>query len=300
MQVLVDLFKKKIFNSPLFYKLRLKYLLPLGIFDKLYIRVPLEDGWKERIQDVMDCPDNQLIKRHPQAGMIRKGKQVMHNGIKVTLGGYYGESIVKMLYQNKGVHEPQEEYAFGEVLKKMPAGGTMIELGAYWSFYSIWFNKEVKDAINYMVEPGLVNMQYGINNFKLNNVYGKFTNAFIGRVDGRQEGIPVICIDDYVTENGITFIDILHSDIQGFEYEMLLGASHTIDDNKIGYIFISTHGDEVHYKCLEFLQSHNFSILCSADAKDTYSVDGLIVARSNSYPGIEMIDISLKTKLITA
>ena len=290
--------KQKGYHSPLVFRIKLKLLLPLGYYDNFFLKVPLDDYWKNRIQDVVDCPDNKLIERYPGAGMVKNGRQVMHNGIVVTLGGYYGTAIVQMLKKNKGVHEPQEEYAFEQVLNTIPDGGTMLEMGSYWSFYSIWFNKRVKDAKNYLVEPAIYNMRYGINNFRINKVKGQFTNAFIGKVSGSQDGIRVICVDDYLAENNIGFIDMLHSDIQGFEYEMLLGASKTIRDHKIGYVFISTHGNEVHYECLNFLQSNDFAILCSADENDTYSLDGLIVARSNKYQGLEKIEISLKTKVI--
>jgi hypothetical protein len=221
----------------------------------------------------------------------------MHNGIFTTLGGYYGEGIVQMLELNKGVHEPQEEYAFELVLQTMADKATMVELGSYWSFYSIWFNKRVKYPKNYMIEPDRFNMKYGMNNFRMNKVQGHFTNAFIGKKSGNIDGKQIICLDDFIVKNNIGFIDILHSDIQGFEYDMLLGATNSIREHRIGYVFISTHGDKVHQACLDILQRNDFKILCSADEKDTYSLDGLIVARSNNYPGIDRIDISLKTKL---
>ena len=288
--------KNNVTNSPFFFKTKLKYLLPLGIYDTKLLRVVLDKDWKNRIQDVVDCPDNKLIKRHPDAGKIKNGKQLMHNGITVTLGGYYGAAIAQMLSLNKGVHEPQEEYAFEEVLKTLKVGATMIEYGSYWSFYSIWFQKKIKNAHSFLVEPNIFNMQYGINNFKINNVKGHFCNAFIGKLSGVQNGIPIICTDDYVATNKIEFIDILHSDIQGFEYDMLLGSTQTIKENKIGYVFISTHGNDVHYKCLHFLEQHNFKILCDADEYETYSLDGLIVASAEHYKGLDKIEISLKRK----
>lgn len=122
----------------------------------------------------------------------------------------------------------------------------------------------------------------------------------MGKISASHDGVRVLSIDDYVAENKIGFIDILHSDIQGFEYDMLLGASKTISDKKIGYVFISTHGNEVHYKCLDMLRANDFKILCNADEQDTYSLDGLIVARSHHYKGIENIKISLKTKTLVA
>ena len=139
-------------------------------------------------------------------------------------------------------------------------------------------------------------MMYGINNFRINKVKGHFTNAFIGKTSGMEKCTPVICVDDYVNENNIEFIDILHSDIQGFEYDMLCGAVNTIRDHKIGYVFISTHGNKVHYECLAFLATNEFIILCNADEEDTYSLDGLIVARHKHYKGMNSIEISLKSK----
>jgi Methyltransferase FkbM domain len=290
--------RNNFFDSNLYFSIKLNFLLPSGLYDKKYINASLEEVWDDRIKDVIDCTDNKLIKRHPDAGKVKNGKQTMHNGIVITLGGYYGEAITQMLYRNKGVHEPQEEYAFNEVLKTMRQDATMLELGSYWSFYSIWFNKMIPKAKNFLIEPEKANMLYGINNFKLNNVKGKFTKAFVGKEAGMNNNIPIICVDDFIADNKIEFIDILHSDIQGFEHDMLLGASKTIKEKKIGYFFISKHGNKVHYECIDFLKLHDFIILCSCDEFDTYSLDGLIVAKYKMYSGIDKLDISLKTKVI--
>lgn len=288
--------KKRVLGSKVFFKHKFRILLPFGFYDNSYLKKPLEKVWEQRIEDVISSPDNLHIERHANAGLIKNGKQVMHNGILITVGGYYGAPITEMLSSNKGVHEPQEEFAFAQVLSTIPTGGTMIELGAYWSFYSIWFNKSISRANNFMVEPELQNLWYGINNFRINNVSGTFTNAFVGKHSGYIENTPIINIDDYVAEKNISFIDILHSDIQGYELDMLMGAAKTIAQNKIGYFFISTHGNKVHYECLDFLKANKIQILFSADEFDTYSLDGLIVAKSAHYKGIEKINISLKTK----
>jgi hypothetical protein len=145
----------------------------------------------------------------------------MHNGIKIYLGSYYGPEFALIFLKSKGVHEPQEERVFGEVLKKIKPGSTMIELGAFWSFYSMWFNKEVENAINYMVEPDSFNLGQGKRNFKLNKLKGKFIQAFSGKLSSFTGAIPVLSIDDIIKLNSIDFVDILHSDIQGFEYDML-------------------------------------------------------------------------------
>ncbi len=270
--------------------IQIRIILPLGIYDKTFLNTPLDDEWKERIKEAIDCPDNKFITRQINAGECKNGTQTMHNGIKITLGGYYGAGIVQMLDKNKGVHEPQEEYAFNLVLKTMPDNATMIELGSYWSFYSIWFYQNVKNANNFMIEPDEFNLLYGVNNFRLNKAFGKFTKGFIGKSSNLKKSI--LSIDYFCKTNKIDFIDVLHSDIQGSEYEMLLGAAETIRDRRIGYIFISTHSNKIHYQCITFLELNDFKILCHADENETYSYDGLIVAKSIFYSGLESIQIS--------
>ena len=154
--------------------------------------------------------------------------------------------------------------------------------------------QEVKNAINYMVEPDSFNLGQGKRNFKLNKLTGKFIQAFSGKSSSFTGAIPFLSIDDILKSNYIDFVDILHSDIQGFEFDMLQGAINSFNDKKIGYVFISTHSNEVHNNCLSFLNGFNFIILANADKDHTFSVDGLIVARAPYYGGIEPILIDLK------
>ena len=93
-------------------------------------------------------------------------------------------------------------------------------------------------------------------------------------------------------EQKLDFIDILHADIQGFEMEMLQTMPLLIEKRGIGYIFISTHSNELHANCIDFLVANNYQILCDADLDATFSEDGLIVARDPHYPGIDKIEIS--------
>lgn len=270
------------------------HLASSGLFDKYLKNYPLSSNWKKRLDTVIASPDNIFINRDKNAGLIYRGKQYMHNGLKIHLGSYYGPEYARMLEMNKGVHEPQEERVFSEVLSTIPEGSTMIEIGAFWSFYSMWFQKEIKNSRNYMIEPDSFNLGHGKRNFKLNGMNGEFLQAFVGKSSLKTDRIPTICIDDFIKEKNISFIDLLHSDIQGFEYDMLEGANAAFRENKIGYVFISTHSNEIHYKCLDFLKEQNFIIIASADIDQTYSEDGLIVARARHYKGVNEILISLR------
>ncbi len=270
------------------------YLASSGLFDSFFKNYKVSGVWEKRIQHVLESKDNEFIPRVSNAGEIKAGKQLMHNGLRIHLGSYYGPEYAKMLLVSKGIHEPQEERVFMEVLKAMPENAIMIEMGAFWSFYSMWFQKEVKHAVNYMIEPDAFNLGQGKRNFRLNKMKGTFIQAFAGQKSATLENGNTICIDDMVQQNSISFVHMLHSDIQGFEYEMLLGAGTTFLEKKIGYVFISTHSNELHYKCLDFLKQRNFIILASADIDQSFSEDGLIAARADYFEGIDPVSISTR------
>ncbi len=270
-------------------------VVPSGLFDRFIINYQLDKGWIERNNIVLESSDNEKIPRVPNAGTIKNGKQLMHNGLKINLGSYYGPEVTRLLLDNKGVHEPQEELAFMQLLPFMKEGAVMIEMGAFWGFYSMWFQQVVPLAKNYLIEPDKFNMESGRRNFQLNHLKGNFFNYFIGDKTVRvKKGTSTICIDDFIVEQGIDFVDLLHSDIQGFEGKMLEGASMLLQNQRVGYIFISTHSDELHYQCIAYLQKLNFHIVASADMKQSFSLDGLIVAKNKAYPGPDVIDISLR------
>src|SRR5258708_94155 len=194
-----------------------------------------------------------------------------------------------MLMESKGVHEPQEERVFMEVLKTLPDNSLMIEMGAFWSFYSMWFQKEIRNAVNYMVEPDSFNLGQGKRNFRLNKMKGKFIRAFVGKEYINTRNPQTISVDYLVAIYLIDFIHILDRDIQGFEYEMLLGAENAFQNKKIGYVFISTHSNELHCNCLSFLTQKNFSIVASADLDESFSLDGLIVAKAPFIEGVARV-----------
>lgn len=249
--------------------------------------------WQQRIDEVMKCKDNKDIPRVPSAGLIINNKLIMHNGTKVDPLSYCNYPMLKMLMLNKGVHEPQEEKIFQEVLNSLNPKNekVMFELGSYWSFYSIWFKTIFPNSKCYMIEPELINLSYGKLNFRINNFKGTFINSFIGIETNKK--INIISIDQFCSERKINFIDILHSDIQGSELEMLQGCRRMLSENRVGYFFISTHSNGLHYSCLNFLKNeYNFSLVASADLNESFSWDGVLVMKSHHYMGKEKIEIS--------
>jgi hypothetical protein len=173
----------------------------------------------------------------------------------------------------------------------------MLELGAYWGFYSMWFNREVQDARNYLVEPEAENLDFGRRNFELNKMRGEFTHALVGATSMSRDAGKQICVDDFLAENSIEHLSILHSDIQGAEVDMLFGAERALSARRVDYVFISTHSNDRHANCLSKLREHGYLILAECDLDATYSCDGLIVARSPIINGPTLVEISRKPKL---
>jgi hypothetical protein len=202
----------------------------------------------------------------------------MHNGLKVLTHGYYGRNITRLLARNRGCHEPQEEAVFAEVISTLPEGASIVECGAYWGFYSLWFLTAVHDAHAFLIEPDSNNLTVGQENFRLNGFNGCFTHAYVGNCAGiHSDGTAIVAIDSFVQERSLGQIDLLHADIQGAEFDMLMGARDLLRKRGIGYIFLSTHTPELHERCRSFLKANGYSELVSINIAESYSADGILI-----------------------
>jgi len=267
---------------------------------KSYIKsLPLDPELKRRILMTVSCNDSNYIYKVDHAGEIFTDQdynyQLMHNGLKVIEGAYHGRGITEIIRLLRGHHEPQEEKAFYEIMKHIREGSTMIELGSHWSYYSMWFQKEVLNAINYMIEPDPNNIEVGKENFRINNKRGFFFCASVGsessppkpfecESDNQIRMIPQISVDDFLETNYIDNVEMLFADIQGYELQMLEGAIKSILNRKIRFLFLSTHhhlisnDPIIHHKCLDFLKKYGAHIIVSHTVSESFSGDGLIVA----------------------
>ena len=267
-------------------------LVPTGLFDHLLLNWGVSEAWQQRISLAMESSDNEHIPRVANAGQLIHGTQIMHNGLRINCGSYYGPELQQLLLQNRGVHEPQEERVFKMVVNSLQPGAVMLELGAYWAFYSMWFLSVVPRGTASMVEPESFRLECGERNFKLNGLRGDFTHAFI-RDEPRPGGPPTITVDEFSADKNIHRIDVLHSDIQGHELDMLRGAKRMLDEQRVGYIFLSSHSNELHDQCRKHLLERGFIILADANLPESFwGVDGVLVARASHYDGIGPVAIS--------
>jgi Methyltransferase FkbM domain len=235
-----------------------------------------------------DCPEWWELEKIPDAGKISRGLLVMHNGIRVLPTAYQGYAHGKLIERALGIHEPQEERLFRDVIQQLPANSSMIELGSYWSYYSMWFQKTIANARTIMVEPKLSHLSYGQEHFRLNSFTGEFINAGIGKESQQDENLRIMTVDELMQSSSLDRLSILHSDIQGYELEMLQGAEKALKDQAIDFFFISTHSDDLHQDCIDHLTKSNYKILDQYRIHESWNPDGLIVAQSSRNPQIEL------------
>src|SRR4051794_10510759 len=94
---------------------------------------------QRRIELTTAVRDTDALPKVPNAGTIetRNGTrvQVMHNGLVVEEGGYFGPWITEIIKRLRGHHEPQGELAFAAAGARLKTGTPtpgMGELGRCW------------------------------------------------------------------------------------------------------------------------------------------------------------------------
>ena len=243
----------------------------------------LQNPYAQRFKNIMADPLNKKIHRVPNAGQIIGNHVVMCNGLLVEKNSYYGQ-FSKIFEMNGGVHEPGEEYVFYETIKSLKNQEPLIvELGCYWSYYSMCFLKENPNGKCFLVDENQNFLSVGQRHFTTNGFDGEFVTARVSNTEWR--------VDDYVKKRNIKKIDILLSDIQGFETEMIQGAKESMESKIIDYFFISTHSQKIHLDITKELLQSDYKIMASADFdNETYCHDGILIACS---PNVNFIQYDL-------
>ncbi len=258
---------------------------------------------QRRVDLTTSCRDADAVPKVDGAGDVveRDGErlQVMHNGVVVVEGCYYGAWMTDVIARLRGHHEPQEEAAFHLVVERLradpPPAPTMLELGSFWAYYSLWFAASLPDARLVLVEPDPAHLEVGRRNLALNGVQGRFVHAATGLPDGGHA--PIVCesdgverdvalasVDGLVEREGLERIDLLLCDTQGAELAMLEGARGAIAAGRIRFLVVSTHhhsisGDPLtHRRCLSALLDLGAHVVAEHTVAESFSGDGLIVA----------------------
>jgi FkbM family methyltransferase len=268
--------------------------------------IPIARTIEERAIIAMRCRDADILPKVANAGAVLQQPdgsrvQLMHNGIKVLAGGYYGAWMQDLITQCNGHHEPQEEVLFTELMKHINDDATMFELGGFWSFYSIWFLSQDRRRRSFVVEPDPMHIEIGRINARLNDCEPIFVSAFAGRhsappsvftteTSGVLE-LPCVSVPDMMATYGIDHLDLLHCDAQGIELPVLESCVELAAAGRLSWVVVSTHTHHItndpltHQRCLAVLRRAGAAILAEHDVQESFSGDGLIVAKFGPVPG---------------
>lgn len=251
------------------------------------------------------CGDCDHIPKVAGAGMVveENGRrvQIMHNGVRVIAGGYDGDWMMEIITRLKGHHEPQEELVFHEILKTLPEQATMIELGGYWSYYTLWFlhsAPQYRRAI--VVEPDPRYLDVGRMNAALNGRDIDFIQAAAGEeavnqieFPSQSSGpilIPQVSVASLMESRNIPCLDVLHCDTQGAEISIIKSCSRLFREKRIRFGIFSTHDKQftddslTHQRCLAMIEACGGQILAEHEVHESYSGDGLITAYFGATP----------------
>lgn len=234
-----------------------------------------------RFREILSDPLNLLIRRDPLAGTVADGLVTLHNGHRVAQRGplSYYDAFSDILVFNRGVHEPLEEYCFQQVLPQIGPDAAMIELGAFWAHYAMWFLKDRPDGRAILVEPEADGLAVGKANFARHGYTGCFEQGFVGTGH--------ITVDDLMRRHDLDRLAILHADIQGYEAEMLEGAAAALAEHRVDHVFVSTHSQELHAGIIAALRGHGYRIEAEADFEyRSTSYDGFVLGVRPGLPRI--------------
>lgn len=266
--------------------------------DQMQISQPIMTDELGRVAMTVRCKDCDSIPKVKNAGSVftegPDAVQLMHNGVRVLAGGYHGDWMKQIIHELKGHHEPQEERVFYEILKHIACDATMIELGGFWSYYSLWFLKDQPQRRAIVVEPDPNNLAIGKKNAELNSAPIHFVHGSVG--EKTQPPSPFqtettgildvhqVCVPDLLEDLDIETLDILHCDTQGAEIGVIRSCETLFRSGRVKFGVFSTHshyitGDPLtHQRCLHMLNQFGAQILAEHDVHESFSGDGLIAA----------------------
>lgn len=264
----------------------------------------IDPGLARRLTTTVSCADADGIPKVAGAGEVRErdGRlvQVMHNGLLVEAGGYYGEWMTECIRALRGHHEPQEELVFDRIVRRLRAEGgspVMIEFGSFWTYYGLWFCQALPGARVVALEPDPHYLEAGRRNATLNGLGDRvaFVHAAIGNEPGETLAFPaesdgqvheVVQHDlaSLVSAAGLDRVDLVLADVQGAETILLDRARGDLHDGLVRFLVVSTHHHSIsgnpltHQQALALIRAAGGHVISEHTVGESFSGDGLIAA----------------------
>ncbi len=262
----------------------------------------LDPALARRLRTTVACTDADDIPKVGHAGESRDhdgGRvQLMHNGLLVEEGGYYGPWMTEAIRALRGHHEPQEELVFHRVLERLAADGgepSMIEFGSFWTYYGLWFCHALPGGTVVAVEPDPAYLEVGRRNAALNGHTGRvrFVHAAIGaepgepmafeaESDGRAHTVAQHDLASLMYDAELPRADLVLVDVQGAETILIERAREVFEAGRVRFLIVSTHhhsisGDALtHQNALRRLLDAGAHVIAEHSVGESFSGDGLI------------------------
>ncbi|MCR6488788.1 FkbM family methyltransferase [Amycolatopsis sp. OK19-0408] len=261
-----------------------------------------EPALARRMRATAGCPDADGIPKVEHAGESRDHEggrvQVMHNGLLVEEGGYYGAWMTEIIRVLRGHHEPQEELVFHRIVERLAADGgdpVMLEFGSFWTYYGLWFCHAFPTGRAVALEPDPAYLEVGRRNAALNG-YGdrvRFVQAAIGdrpgeplafaaESDGRTYTVAQHDLASLLAAMDLPRADLVLADVQGAETLLLDRARGDLEAGRVRFLVVSTHhhtisGDPLtHQNALRTLLDAGAHVIAEHSVGESFSGDGLI------------------------
>jgi len=173
-----------------------------------------------------------------------------------------------------------------------PANGICFDIGANVGFYSLLFAKYSKHVFAF--EPVPRNIGYLWRMLEVNGVrnvtivpcavsdstrlfsFQMGENYALGRLHHRgEQPIAVVSLDDFIVAYKVV-PSLLKIDVEGEEMSVLKGAKNLLSNNK-PVILLSTHKQELRFKCLEFLEGIKYCQVIPLNSRELDKASEFIV-----------------------
>lgn len=257
------------------------------------------DPIRQRIEMTCGCLDSEGIPKVPGAGevFIRDGVRLqrMHQGLSVVADGYQGPWMTEVIRRLRGHHEPQEELQFHHLLRHCRPGSRMIEIGAFWAYYTAWFLSAVSGSTAVCLEPDPRNAACGRRNLELNGLTATWVTGAAGRTfeagaqfkpqpDRDAISVPVHGLASLLGAAGHGPVEMLHIDAQGAELPFLESLADPSVIGTVRFLVVSSHDHRItgspttHEDCLRIIARLGGTVLAEHSVEESFSGDGLIVA----------------------
>ena len=179
---------------------------------------------------------------------------------------------IKMLPQHPGSgnllsHELESE-RFQKILKNIPPSEekmVMIELGCFWSLWSIIFGKTFNNHKVIVIDGDIDKLNVGVKNLTNNDINFNYYNNTIYSETSEftfNDNIENISINFLMESEKIKKAHVIHMDIQGSEISLYDEMFEKLSLNIVENVVIATHSENIHNEILnkmKKLNSHTIS-----------------------------------------